>query len=110
LRQVQLAWLKSGDAYASPYYWAAFVVSGNDSPLDAGSSTTVRPVEPSSRGCACDASSPDLGQGSGVALVIGLVLFMLRRRRRTGRSVHRSHGHLPPPPETLRLPCTTATQ
>jgi MYXO-CTERM domain-containing protein len=86
LRQVQLAWLKSGDIYASPAYWAAFVVSGNDSPLDAGSSSTVPRVGRSPRGCACD-SSPDRGQGPGIALLFGLVLITLGHHRKTRRSV-----------------------
>jgi hypothetical protein len=92
LRQVQLAWLKSGDYYASPYYWAAFVVSGNDSPLDAGSASTVPRVQRSPRGCAYDASSSDLRQGWGIALLLGLVLTTLRHRRKTGLSVKRSRA------------------
>jgi hypothetical protein len=92
LRQVQLAWLRDGDVYASPAYWAAFVVSGNDSPLDAGSSSTVPRVGRSPRGCACDAS-PDLGQGSGIALLLCLVVFMLRRRRKAVPTAQRARDH-----------------
>jgi MYXO-CTERM domain-containing protein len=90
LRQVQIAWLKGGDVYASPYYWAAFVVSGNDSPLDAGSASTVPKVPRSPRGCACDASLSDPRQGWGIALLFGLALLMLRRRSRTGLCVKQS--------------------
>jgi hypothetical protein len=89
LRQVQLAWLKSGDVYASPYYWAVFVVSGNDSPLDVGSASTVPRVQRSPRGCACKASSSDVRQGWGIALLLGLVLVLTRRRWRIGLSVKR---------------------
>jgi MYXO-CTERM domain-containing protein len=85
LRQVQLAWLRGDDRYASPAYWAAFVVSGNDAPLDVGSASTVPRVQRSPRGCACDASS-DPGQGWGMALLLGLVAVMLRRHK-TGLAV-----------------------
>jgi CHAT domain-containing protein len=56
LREVQLELLKDPKR-AHPYFWAGFIVSGNDAPLDLGQTSLVRsPVErpPAARGCGCE--------------------------------------------------------
>jgi MYXO-CTERM domain-containing protein len=76
MRRVQLAMLHA-PATAHPYFWAAFVVSGDRAALD-GKPIGPPAVAPRARGCACRA-----GTASPSTLALALaILVALRRRRR----------------------------
>ncbi|MFO0755043.1 MAG: tetratricopeptide repeat protein [Byssovorax sp.] len=84
LRQVSLGMI-AGKARAHPFYWAGFIVSGNDAPLDvAAIGGHVPPVDPGPRGCACATAGrglPAPSEGSlPVALAASIVALSARRR------------------------------
>ena len=80
MREVQLA-MVSSDEHNHPYYWAAFIVSGRDGPLDARALNGPDGIAPSARGCGCE-----LAGTSSVPpwwLALGALMFARRRRHRT---------------------------
>lgn len=96
LRNAQLA-LYAKEPSAHPFYWAAFIFSGDPAPLPSGVVTfqdgapespgagSVPPVEPSSRGCGCRvAGAPESGAPLRLSLSLSALaaLRFLRRRRR----------------------------
>jgi CHAT domain-containing protein len=93
LREVQLAMAERKDV-AHPFFWAAFIVSGDPSPLPGitgassgsgatGGSGAPGKVEPSARGCGCSVPGTDRGNSGGVGLLIaGLGIRLLRSGRR----------------------------
>jgi CHAT domain-containing protein/tetratricopeptide (TPR) repeat protein len=93
MREVQLEMMKT-KGREHPYFWAAFILSGNPGPLDLssasgglsgdGTAPTVPEVEPGPRGCGCRT----VGRGANVhggwlALLVSAGLG-IRRRRQTG--------------------------
>ncbi|WP_437634691.1 CHAT domain-containing tetratricopeptide repeat protein [Sorangium sp. So ce854] len=101
LREAQLS-LRGQPDTAHPYYWAAFIVSGNGGPLRGGpllsavpkpQTDPVAPVRPGPRGCACEVQGGAAGGASRLALAAGLAagLAAAARRRRAGsRAARRS--------------------
>ncbi|WP_437307859.1 CHAT domain-containing tetratricopeptide repeat protein [Sorangium sp. So ce388] len=100
LREAQLS-LKGQRDTAHPYYWAAFIVSGNGGPLRGGpllsavpkpQTAPVEPVRPGPRGCACEVQGGAAGGAPRLDLVAGLAgLAAAARRRRAGsRAARRS--------------------
>ncbi|MEZ4300451.1 MAG: CHAT domain-containing protein, partial [Polyangiaceae bacterium] len=82
MRQVQLAMLSS--ARSHPYYWAGFLVSGDDRSLDGRNVTPNFSVRPGPRGCTCDIHPGSAAEGPAWMLVVLLgLLSSLRRRRRS---------------------------
>ncbi|WP_437512655.1 CHAT domain-containing tetratricopeptide repeat protein [Sorangium sp. So ce1099] len=100
LREAQLS-LKGQPDTAHPYYWAAFIVSGNGGPLRGGpllsavpkpQTDPVEPVRPGPRGCACEVQGGAAGGAPRLDLAAGLAgLAAAARRRRAGsRAARRS--------------------
>lgn len=89
LREVQLAMIGQKE-YAHPYYWAAFIVSGDPSPLNlpgarsvgVGGGGEAAKVPPSPRGCGC--SVPGGGRGNPAVLMILALGWLLGMRRLSG--------------------------
>ncbi|WP_437667593.1 tetratricopeptide repeat protein [Sorangium sp. So ce1182] len=82
LRQAQLAMLATPER-AHPFYWASFIVSGNDAALDGRPVGLTAARVPPHHGCGCDvAARPRAGAGAAVAL---LAVCALACRRRHGR-------------------------
>jgi MYXO-CTERM domain-containing protein len=92
LRDVQRDFIARRDR-TSPYYWAAFSVSGNPSALsgarvaaDVDSTTAASSrskVSPGSRGCGCRVVTPDSRPLSSLAGALLLALLVLRRKSRS---------------------------
>jgi len=88
LRTAQLA-VAANPKTAHPYYWAAFVLSGDVTTLDGAAAPAPIPhlagrVSPSARGCACDAAG---GPSEGLpmlpaAATLGILMILARRRPR----------------------------
>ncbi|WP_438037252.1 CHAT domain-containing protein [Sorangium sp. So ce204] len=85
MRKAQLAMLAAPER-AHPYYWAAFIVSGNGAALDG------RPVEPSfaqvhpgARGCNCEAGPQPPAGIAGASAALLAAATLTRRRRRGAR-------------------------
>ncbi|WP_438017269.1 CHAT domain-containing tetratricopeptide repeat protein [Sorangium sp. So ce315] len=101
LREAQLS-LKGQPDTAHPYYWAAFIVSGNGGPLRGGpllsavpkpQTDPVAPVRAGPRGCACEVQGGAAGGAPRLDLAAGLAagLAAAARRRRAGaRAARRS--------------------
>ncbi|WP_437939281.1 CHAT domain-containing tetratricopeptide repeat protein [Sorangium sp. So ce341] len=101
LREAQLS-LKGQPDTAHPFYWAAFIVSGNGGPLRGGplpsavpepQTDPVEPVRPGPRGCACEVQGGAAGGAPRLDLAAGLAagLAAAARRRRAGsRAARRS--------------------
>jgi len=96
LREVQLSMIERKDV-AHPFYWAAFIVSGDPSPLNlpgmpggggssaSGAGATPGKVAPSARGCGC--SVPGEAQGRSAvfySLIAGLIWLARRSKRKPG--------------------------
>jgi MYXO-CTERM domain-containing protein len=96
LREVQLSMIERKDV-AHPFYWAAFIVSGDPSPLNlpgmpggggssaSGAGTTPGKVAPPARGCGC--SVPGEAQGRSAvfySLIAGLIWLARRSKRKPG--------------------------
>ncbi|WP_437759757.1 CHAT domain-containing tetratricopeptide repeat protein [Sorangium sp. So ce1389] len=99
LREAQLS-LKGQPDTAHPYYWAAFIVSGNGGPLRGGpllsavpkpQTDPVEPVRPGPRGCACEVQGGAAGGAPRLDLAAGLAagLAAAARRRRAGSTAAR---------------------
>ncbi len=58
MRDVQLAML-ADPATRHPFYWAGFIVSGHDGPLDGEQLMTPASQAPAARGCACEIGATD---------------------------------------------------
>ncbi|XYI00860.1 tetratricopeptide repeat protein [Sorangium sp. So ce1128] len=91
LRDAQLAMLATQER-AHPFYWASFIVSGNDAALDGG---RVEPgfgqVHPGARGCSCEVGAqPPQGIAGASAALLAAAALLTRRRRSTARSGGRS--------------------
>jgi hypothetical protein len=83
MRRAQLAMLAS-PARAHPFYWASFIVSGSDAPLDTTPVVPAVALVPPRHGCGCDiAARPPAGAGALTAL---LAIALTRRRPRSPRS------------------------
>ncbi|WP_159396863.1 CHAT domain-containing protein [Sorangium cellulosum] len=84
LRQAQLAMLASPER-AHPFYWASFIVSGNDAALgDPHVEPRLPEVRPP-RGCGCDlAKPPPPGSGAGAAAALLAAFALTFRARRRG--------------------------
>ncbi|HLM71721.1 MAG TPA: CHAT domain-containing protein, partial [Polyangiaceae bacterium] len=88
LREVQLAMAERKDV-AHPFFWAAFIVSGDPSPLPgitgtsgaSGGSGAPGKVEPSARGCGCSVPG-QVNSGGFYLLIAGLGIRLLRSGRR----------------------------
>lgn len=90
LRDVQLA-MRKDPTRSHPYYWASFIVSGDDAPLDVtqrplvGQPTHGPPPMDPSAGCACEVAA-GYGRSSSrsgwLAVVVSLLLAARRRARR----------------------------
>ncbi|MEO8699740.1 MAG: CHAT domain-containing protein [Kofleriaceae bacterium] len=78
MRAVQVAMLERGP-YRHPFYWAAFIVSGDPAPMT-GPASPFKPIR-GARGCACS------GGGDPSALVLVVVVGVLLRRRRSKRGL-----------------------
>ncbi|WP_437573940.1 CHAT domain-containing protein [Sorangium sp. So ce887] len=89
MRQAQIE-MRSRPGTAHPFYWAAFIVSGDGAALD-GREVAPRPaapravpsVPPGPRGCACGAAGTGAfsgSAGSGALLAAGVLVGGLRRR------------------------------
>jgi hypothetical protein len=91
LRQVQLAMMQSKN-YSHPYYWASFVVVGEDAPLRHAQVNGSRPGSDvrGPRGCACDASGLD-GRGAAGAWLLFALVFALTQAQRIRRSATRKN-------------------
>jgi MYXO-CTERM domain-containing protein len=76
MRQVQLAMLHDG-RHEHPYYWASFIVSGDDRALDGNAVVPDLRVH-SGGACACRMGEQE--QEGGAPWLAGLVLLTLRRR------------------------------
>ncbi|WP_437760916.1 CHAT domain-containing protein [Sorangium sp. So ce1389] len=82
LRQAQLAMLAIPER-AHPFYWASFIVSGNDAALDGRPVGLTAARVPPHHGCGCDvAARPRAGAGAAAAL---LAMCALACRRKHGR-------------------------
>lgn len=87
MRDVQLAMMeKKGTRH--PYFWAAFIVSGNPGPLamasapGASGEADVPKVEPGARGCGCRTTGN--APGGSIAMLAVAAVLLTRRRRRPG--------------------------
>lgn len=95
MRAVQLEMIQS-KSRQHPFFWAAFIVSGNPGPLDlsaesgglSGDGTAqaggeVPPVDPSARGCACRVGPAPTKRPTGSACpwVLALAVIAIARRR-----------------------------
>lgn len=81
MRQAQLGMLRQSET-AHPYFWAPFVVSGNDEPVSSGSSgENLWRVPPSGRGCQCTTAETDGDGASAAALLAAAALIGARARR-----------------------------
>ncbi|WP_437876255.1 CHAT domain-containing tetratricopeptide repeat protein [Sorangium sp. So ce513] len=101
LREAQLS-LKGQPDTAHPYYWAAFIVSGNGGPLRGGplqsaapkpQTDPVAPVRPGPRGCACEVQGGAAGGAPRLDLAAGLAAGLAAaalRRRAGSRAARRS--------------------
>jgi len=88
MREVQLA-MKANAATAHPYFWAGFIVSGNDAPLplaDRAELAAPPKVGPTSRGCGCELAGYE-GPRAGLwpLLLATLAVRRHNRRRRSAR-------------------------
>ena len=103
LRDVQLE-MKKDPARAHPYYWASFIVSGDDAPLDVTQSPLVDPLArgpksvPPGGGCSCGVA-PRRGPAWPASLALLLLSLLSRRRGRTRRRGDRCRE-----PRTPRTP------
>ncbi|WP_159396862.1 CHAT domain-containing tetratricopeptide repeat protein [Sorangium cellulosum] len=87
LRQAQLAMLASPER-AHPFYWASFIVSGNDAALgDPHVAPRLPEVRPP-HGCGCDLARPPPPGSGAVAAAALLAAFALVRPRRRARRAH----------------------
>ena len=80
LRNVQLA--MSHDARtAHPYYWAGFIVSGSDAPLQLNKRAQPQPSKtpPGQRGCACEVVGEGRDSWTGLLLALLLGAGVVRR-------------------------------
>jgi CHAT domain-containing protein len=81
MQRVQLDMLSRKES-AHPFYWAAFIVSGNPAPMEErASKKAVGRVEPGARGCACEVGRTPGGLIGGAAWSAAWVCAMSRRRR-----------------------------
>ncbi|XXX78793.1 CHAT domain-containing protein [Sorangium sp. So ce134] len=98
MRQAQLE-MRARPETAHPFYWAAFIVSGDGAALDGrevaprlaptAAPPAVPSVRPGPRGCACDAAgagAPSAGAASAALLALGA---LAARRRRPGAAPRR---------------------
>lgn len=90
LREVQLEMLATS-ATAPPFYWASFIVSGDERTLEGKAappvravSASMRPVERGTRGCACDVGAAGGSSWSALGPALGgaMALWTARRARR----------------------------
>jgi CHAT domain-containing protein len=98
LREVQLSMIERKDL-AHPFYWAAFIVSGDPSPLNlpgipggSGSSAggaAPGKVAPAARGCGCSVPGEDRGNSAVFYLLIAGSLLRLATARRSSRAASR---------------------
>lgn len=81
LRKAQLAMLASKER-THPYYWASFIVSGNDEPMANGSGQTLfGQVKPGNRGCTCEFGKTESGPNPWAWTLFVAAVTIAKRRR-----------------------------
>jgi CHAT domain-containing protein/Tfp pilus assembly protein PilF len=100
MRRAQRALLARPEM-AHPFFWASFIVSGDDAPLPAGLAASIpAKTSPGPRGCAC-ATGGDLGASRGpIAAFVALLLASFGRPRVRACDIRRGGRRLPLHEET----------
>jgi MYXO-CTERM domain-containing protein len=98
MRDAQLALLDS-ETTAHPFFWAAFIVEGDPSPIYADAA--VPEVPPSARGCGCSTPGGDATPGAWLLGPLWLALALARQEASTRgleASPQRTRGRASSPP------------
>jgi len=103
LQHAQLA-LMANPAHAHPNYWAAFLASGDPTPLQLAHAQNLAKVAPRAHGCACSAAgATGRGEGQLALMLCGAIICaaVLARRGRRAAKIGLVFDEMPPVHDSL---------